>query len=151
MSQTLEQTNCSGYGLDVATWNDVIYLAVTCHTPEVTQVFTRRANDQTFSFAYTLRDKGNYRPCFFSSGDRFYLAVPNFSLVKDASMKIYRLVYGTFRTQFDLKSHSSYSVTVFEQHHDVYMFIARRMKLDIWQDGATVEEHLSWSPLFKFV
>ena len=49
MWQTLEDTNCWGFGLDIATYHDAIYLAVTCVTTQVTHIFRRGTYDRNFT------------------------------------------------------------------------------------------------------
>ncbi|KAI0220353.1 hypothetical protein LSAT2_028154 [Lamellibrachia satsuma] len=54
-------------------------------------------------------------------------------------------------TGTELPSHASYGVSVFRQHHDVSVYIWRRLNPALWQGGGSLNERLSWSPLFKWM
>jgi len=81
--------------------------------------------------------------------------VPNFSLDEAAEMAIYKIrphypVF--FMTWLEMPSRGSYGVSVFRQHHDVYVYIWQRFNVTDF-DGVpnTLAERLSWSPLYKWV
>ena len=94
--------------------------------------------------------KSSHRNRFLQAGGALYLILPYFSVNDAARMFIYRLTAGVFMQSNTLASQSSYGVSVFQQDHDVYMYIWRRLNLTGYDDSGDIGEKLSWSPLFKW-